>query len=165
MRVVRPKTTNVHRRGFSLVELLIVIAIVGILTALVLVGIKLSQARSTNTKVKSGIHQLRTLMQEYHDANNFSYANFAACLATPTPATCRTSAIADNVTALKSDIETANKQPGSLVATSNQSRFCLAAPLASPTTTYFCADTSGTLTEGEPSGAPCAASPSPACSF
>jgi len=152
-----------RNRGFGLVELLIVIAIIGILIGLVLAGVTISRDRSYDVRVKSGIRQLRIIAEKYSSENGDSFDGFAGCIGTPTATNCITQASADSVQALRLDIETANTASGSVSASSSETDFCVTAPLKSSSTSYVCADAGGETYEGASSTAPCASGTS--CTF
>ncbi len=61
-----PATAN-RIAGFSLVELLIVIAIMGILVALLLPAIQAAREAARRTQCSSNLHQLGLAIQTYHD--------------------------------------------------------------------------------------------------
>ena len=159
-----PAAAGHPKNGFTLIELLIVIAIIGILAVLVLAAVGVSQDRASSGKVRSGMHQMRILVQQYYDANGSSYANLATCLATPNQTNCKETVLAESISTLKEDIETANGEEDSVSASSTIRNFCLSAPQAGSTTDYICADVSGTLSEGTPSGSVCIGD-EPTCSF
>jgi prepilin-type N-terminal cleavage/methylation domain-containing protein len=65
-------------KGFTLIELLVVIAIIGILASVVLVSLQSARARGKDTRVISGVQQLRVLMESNHNGYNYSNAFIAA---------------------------------------------------------------------------------------
>ena len=58
--------------GFTIIELLIVIAIIGILAGLVLTNFQGSQAKARDTQRKARINSIQTKLEEYY-ANNDGY--------------------------------------------------------------------------------------------
>lgn len=67
-------------RGFTIIELLIVIAIIGILATLVLTNFQGAQAKGRDTVRKNDINSLYQKMEEYYNENG-SYINTAITIA------------------------------------------------------------------------------------
>jgi len=59
-----------HRKGFTLIEVLTVIAIIGILSAVVLVSMSDSQKKGRDGRRVSDINQIRLALSLYYDAHN-----------------------------------------------------------------------------------------------
>ena len=67
-------------RGFTIIELLIVIAIIGILATLVLTNFQGAQAKGRDTVRKNDINSLYQKLEEYYNENG-SYTNTAVTAA------------------------------------------------------------------------------------
>jgi prepilin-type N-terminal cleavage/methylation domain-containing protein len=70
------------RRGFSLIEVLMVIAVVGLLSAIVLFAITNLQARARDAKRTSGVDQITKALDLYinQTGNPYPIATTAICL-------------------------------------------------------------------------------------
>jgi len=51
--------------GFTLIEMMVVIAIIGLLAGLIMAGLKVAQRQSTNTKARHGVAQLKTAWETF----------------------------------------------------------------------------------------------------
>lgn len=58
------------QKGFSLIELMVVIAIIGLLASVVLASLAGARTKSRDTKRKADIAQLSKALEEYYTANN-----------------------------------------------------------------------------------------------
>lgn len=74
------------RRGFTLIELMVVIAIIGILSAVVIVNISSSRSKARDAKRISDIAQIQLALEQYFDrcreyppADGGSIASESAC--------------------------------------------------------------------------------------
>ncbi len=64
------KKTFQTARGFSLIELMVVVAIIGILTALIIVNIASSRAKARDARRVSDLAQIQLALEQYFSKNN-----------------------------------------------------------------------------------------------
>jgi prepilin-type N-terminal cleavage/methylation domain-containing protein len=60
-------------KGFTLVELLVVISIIGVLATLVLLQLGTARARARDTKRITDVNQIRTAVEQYFEDNGGTY--------------------------------------------------------------------------------------------
>ena len=72
------KNSRVSEKGFSLVELMIVVAIIGVLAALGLPKFQNFQAKAKQSEAKSNLALVYTLEQSYFGEND-TFINLASC--------------------------------------------------------------------------------------
>ncbi|MGH7822286.1 MAG: type II secretion system protein [Candidatus Binatia bacterium] len=60
--------------GFTLVELLVVISIVGILSAIALQQLGVYKKQAIDTEMQTHLHHARTAMESYYERSLYSYA-------------------------------------------------------------------------------------------
>jgi prepilin-type N-terminal cleavage/methylation domain-containing protein len=70
---------GIKRKGFSLVELLIVIAIIGILVAIATVSYTTIQKRSRDSRRVSDLKAVQQAMEQYYANSQSSYPASATC--------------------------------------------------------------------------------------
>lgn len=139
-------------KGFTLIELLVVIAIIGILAALVLVALGNARQKANDARIQSNLGQLRTLAEVFYDANGAAYQSssgksFATCVATPNATNCL-GGIENDITAIKTDNNTAAGNTASITATASGQNFCLSSPLNSSASEFLCIDGTGVSKKG-----------------
>ncbi len=93
-------------KGFSLIELLMVIAIIGILSTIILNSLSQSRAKAYDSKVKQQLNSFRTAAEMYFQNNSNSYGTYANCNA-------------GGPTAFFRNIQTVNGQPGIYIDSAN----------------------------------------------
>ncbi|MEK7162960.1 MAG: type II secretion system protein [Patescibacteria group bacterium] len=64
------------KKGFTLIEILIVVAIIGLLTSVVLVGLGSSRAKGRDARRTADLHQTQNALELYYSKNQ-SYPNVA----------------------------------------------------------------------------------------
>lgn len=72
-----PKTKGTRQSGFSLVELMIVVAIIGLLAALAVPRFQSFQAKARQSEAKNNLSHMYTLAQSYYGENDTFKATIA----------------------------------------------------------------------------------------
>lgn len=126
--------------GFTFIEILIVIAIIGVLAAIVTVAFNQTRIKASDARVKTNVHQLRLLGEIYYHNNNYSFRGYDDCLAEP--ASSCPGSLGEAVTVLTEDLT--NLGSNQLYASATQDNdFCVGAALASNSDKVFCKDSAG----------------------
>jgi prepilin-type N-terminal cleavage/methylation domain-containing protein len=83
------KVSPRYYRGFTLTELLIVIAIIGILSSVVIAALNSSRAKGRDAARKQQVHQIVAAINLYATDNNGAFPNYSvSCMGVPTGSTC-----------------------------------------------------------------------------
>ncbi len=135
------------KKAFTLVEMLVVIAIIGILATAVIIALGPARTQAKDSRIRGDVQQMRSLMETYFNMNNFSYSPASCTLGSGTTCTCSTNVqdISNRLSSLCQDIRTQNggSTNFSLVATQNSA--CISVQLASGR--GLCMDTQGNVKE------------------
>ncbi len=134
------------RGGVTLIELLIVIAIIAMLVTLVLYGLSRSRDKAYDTRIKNAIGQIRFQAEGIYDTQGANYLGWT-----------QVAAIQENLQILLDDIDKnyGDANPGSYVTVlrdTQEKEYCISAPLKSGVNRYACIDSTGVLQEV---GGPC----------
>lgn len=63
-----------NKKGFTLIELMVVIAIIGILVGIIIVSLNKSTDQAKDAKVRSAMGQLRSVAQIYYNNNGYEFS-------------------------------------------------------------------------------------------
>jgi type II secretory pathway pseudopilin PulG len=123
--------------GFSLVELLILIAIIGILAALVIAVATPARNKAADARIRNDIRQLRWEAEIVYDSQNASFEDWSTH-----------GTVADNVTIILDDIDGALGQENAVtIRDSDDNTYCVSAPLVSFPGQHYCIDHRGVFEE------------------
>lgn len=131
--------------GFTLVELLVVVAILGILTSVVLVSLSTANTRAKDGAVQADVVSIRDQAQLYYNDNG-GYSLNGANIPASSSCTTASSVFVDPRVALQIvAADSANGGARSVVCNvaAGGSAYAVYAELASAAGTYFCVDSNG----------------------
>lgn len=121
-------------KGFTMIELMVVIAIIGILAAIILVSLSNARNAGKNAKIKSDIQQLRAIAITYQDIKKADGTpDWAAFIADPASVKLRVDLAAQNGDANAYKV---------FWDTATSAKLCQSSPLVG-SSDYYCADTQG----------------------
>lgn len=67
-----------NKKGFTLIELMVVIAIIGILVGIIIVSLNKSTDQAKDAKVRSAMGQLRSVAQIYYNNHEYKFSGLAS---------------------------------------------------------------------------------------
>lgn len=130
-------------KGFTLIEILIVITIIGILSSIVAVSLRGASDRAKNTKIVTSVVQVRTIAEVMYVQEVSGYQNL-----------CSANTLNINnesLLILKNDIE---HHGGAITCHASTRSYCLSVVLIGDTPRWFCIDDEGNNEEIS-AGNPC----------
>ncbi len=134
----------IKNKGLTLIEILVVIAIIGFLASIILVSLSEAKVRAKDSKIKQDIDQLRNITAFiYHESNPTSYAELCnssdhtLCDKNPA-ANCPSNNYTAELKKLEDDM---NAQNGVNACYANVSAFCVSSSLN--TGGHYCTDFTG----------------------
>ncbi len=130
-----------NNKGFTLIEMLVVIAVVGILAATVITSIGPARSKAKDSRIRSAVNQIRSLAEANYNAAEGKYDAITSDT---------------EYTSLTGDIEANDGTPGGGYDADNETYYFYSS-LASDSDTYFCVDSAGNTYTGssEPTGPTC----------
>ena len=143
-----------HTKGFTLIELLVVIAIIGILASVVLVSLQSARKKGNDTRVISGVNQIRTLLESNYSNNTYPDLTGATTLNPPATVAGTMKTLQDDIIAQQSAggltgahaaTNAGAWQAGTFVIAkaSDSKGYAIYAKLPSDSTKAFCIDSQG----------------------
>lgn len=123
--------------GFSLIEVLIVIAVLGILATLILAAVTASRNKAYDTRIRNAVGQIRWLAESVFDTQGGSYVNWT-----------QHDTISTNLNILLEDIDlnygdVAGAPYIATIRESQENEYCVSAPLKSESDKHYCIDATG----------------------
>ena len=120
--------------GFTLIDLLVVIGIIGLLAGIVVVAVTSVRRDAFDTRIKNNVRQLRLLAESAYDANGATYLDWTTA-----------SSIQSELTAVIEDLDEAygNDSSQYTLIESEAKEFCVSAALHSINGQYYCIDHNG----------------------
>jgi len=118
---------TINQKGFTLIEMLVVIAVIGILAATVLTSLGPARDKAKDTRIINAVSQARNIMEANYNGTTGEYSEPSSI---------------SEITDLEGE---ASSNSGNLTVTrmdSNRS-FKAYSPLASDSSTYYCVDSAG----------------------
>jgi len=126
------------REGFTIVELLIVVAIIGILATIVIVSLREASDRARNTKMITSVTQIRKIAEDMYIQEPSGYELLCS-------GGVLNGDYSDILVVLENDVE---KYGGTIVSCyDSRYSYCLSAQLTGSTERYFCIDDQGSNIE------------------
>ena len=133
--------SGIDGEGFTLVELLVVIAVIGLLASIVLVSMGSARQKARDARRQADIRQIGTAMELFYSDNGEKY------LSTTGGANAVT-AIGTYLPAVPKDPQDVSPQQYMWAANSaNQQLYCVYVKLEGVTNTYVCSSERGTLSK------------------
>lgn len=122
-----------RKEGFTLIEMLVVIAMIGLLSAVILVALGPSRNKAKDTRIISDVNQARSVMEaEYNPITN-TYPDYTSGF----PSGSELKTLSTDVTAQNGDALNISQ------VTTNLGSYAFYAKLASDSSQYYCVDSSG----------------------
>lgn len=123
--------------GFTFIEILLVIAVFGILVTLVLAGVTSSRRKAIDNRIRSHVSQIRLLAEIAFDSHGGTYLDWS-----------KESSIQNDLAGL---LENIDKDYGDAVGApyvtavrdSQSQNYCVSAPLTADSGNYYCIDKTG----------------------
>lgn len=127
---------NKKQKGFTIVELIVVIAIIAVLAGIVLVNVTQYIAKAKDTAIKADISAAVTAAAGKYADPNTGLTGFIASTDYTTPSAAITASGGGSVTGTCD-----NMTDGDCISTAT--KFCMSATLATSSSTIYCKDITG----------------------
>jgi len=126
------------KKGFTLIEILIVVAIIGILATIVTVSMRQASDRGKSTKIISAIVQVRSIADDLYLQNTDGYTDLCDAL------TSGLDISNEDLKTINDDVIEYADTGNTIACHSTNYHFCVSVQLVGESAKYFCIDHSGT---------------------
>jgi prepilin-type N-terminal cleavage/methylation domain-containing protein len=135
------KTSSKSKKGFTLVELLVVITIIGILSTVVVVSLNSARVRARDSKRLADVRQIALALEYCYDINQ-KYVASANYPGVGMALTCGSTTL---INAMPADPSTGNAYSYAVDNSSNPQKYVLAATIEQDTNPALDSDVDGTV--------------------
>jgi len=135
-------------KGFTIIELLIVTAIIGIISSVVLVSLNTAREKAQNTKIKAQLSQLNTSAELYSDQNGHYGTETTSCSGTGSFFIDPSASVLISAGESASGFSATCVSDNGLGSVGNATSWAVSLPLKTSSTTSWCANSIGESKQG-----------------
>lgn len=134
-------------KGFTMIELLVVVAIIGLLSAVILGALGLARLKAADANIKANFHTIQVEMEYvYGNTNSYGTVSFGCQINTPPVNTPSGTSIFNTDTTVKNALISALGQSGNnglWAVGPGGSSYAVAIPLKADSANWWCIDNTG----------------------
>lgn len=134
-----------NNKGFTLIEMLVVIAIIGLLSSVVLVALGPSRNKAKDARIISDLNQVRSVMETIYNSSTGKYPDSSVATANA------------SIVLASTDITGSGGKSFNIIPTTGDTYY-VAYALLNDGTSYYCVDSSGnslSIGSSAPAGKAC----------